>query len=113
MYDVDASQPALRQPRHPENPLPLEPLPPRQPPLVKQLRCERTNTRRQSPSNRKEYPAVARNRLMLPEDVVKRRSADTVRMTSLSWLLELARVAEQDDAARGLRGGGGVGEGHL
>ena len=58
-------------------------------------------------------PRSARHRLVLAEHVLERRDVRRPRMASLLRLFELLRVAEQDEAPRGVRDGEHVGERHL
>jgi hypothetical protein len=57
-----------------------------------------------------EEASIGRNSRVLAKNMVERRHVSPLRVGTLYGLLELARIAEQDEALRGLRYGEDVGK---
>ena len=73
--------------------------------LVEYLRSELAEFRMKAPRLFQEQALIRGNRLLAGEQVFKGRNRGAVRMTTLDRLLQLLRVAEQNDVSRRLRNG--------
>src|SRR4051794_16584934 len=71
--------------------------------LVEQLGRELADSWREPPGHWKEETAISRNRLRAPEYVLERRDADAVRVRCLLRLVELLRIAREDQTRPRLR----------
>ena len=84
-----------------------------EPPLVELLRRERADVRVHAPRLVEEHAAVRVDSRRLAEQVAEGGDVGAGRVDSLDGLVELTRVAEQDEAPRRLADGEGVREAHL
>ena len=67
----------------------------------------------QAPGFFEKKSAIRGNRRMRPQDMRQRGDVGTFRMAPLHRLLELPRIAEEDNTFRGLRDGEDIGKRHL
>jgi hypothetical protein len=81
--------------------------------FVKHLRIEGADRGMESPRFRQEEPTIRRNGRMRSENVVERRDINPVRVAALDRLLQLARIAQENDASRRLGDRENIGERHL
>ena len=84
-----------------------------EPPLVELLRRERADVRVHAPRLVEEDAAGRVDGRRFAEEVAEGRDVGAGRVDPLDGLVELAGIAEQDEAPRRLANGEGVGEAHL
>ena len=72
------------------------------PTFVKQFRCESANRGMETPGLFQEKPAVLGDRLVTSQHMIERGCVHAVRMRALGGLIELLRIAKQDDGLRRL-----------
>ena len=101
-----------RWPR-PDHRLPAELRAGAEPPLVELLRREGADVRVHAPRVVEEDAAGRVDGRRFAEEVAEGRDAGAGRVDPLDGLIELARVAEQDETRRCLADGEGVREAHL
>src|SRR5439155_10054011 len=106
-------QPRARERNVTEEHLPLDARARVQPSLVKELGREPAYGGREPPGLLEEEPAVVRDRLGAIQDVLERRDRGAFGMRALDRLLELLRIAEQNQALRARGDREHVRKGHL